>query len=397
VQLVVVGAGLVGLAAAREIRRRRPDVDVLVLEKERGVARHQSSHNSGVLHAGLYYRPGSDKARLAVRGIRMMVTYCEAQGIAFERCGKLVVAVDQTEVPRLKTLFERGQANGLTGLRWLTAGEAHAIEPEVRCVAAVQVPEEGIVDYPAVASALADDIRDMGGEVRTGVELAGARRNGAGWRLATNGDEHHADFVLTCAGLHADRVARLFGVPLEARIVPFRGDYFKLKGERAGLVRHLVYPVPNPAFPFLGVHFTRMIGGGVECGPSAVLAFKREGYRRSDFSLADTSDSLRFPGLWRFLARHPRMVAGEFVRSASMPAFTRSLQRMIPAVQAADLEPGGSGVRAQAMTRDGRLVEDFLFQDGPDSLHVINAPSPAATASLAIGEQIADRIGRRLS
>lgn len=389
--ITVVGGGLVGLATARELLRRRPGSTVRVLEKDVAVARHQSSHNSGVLHAGLYYRPGSAKALLAVRGIRAMTAYCESKGVRFERCGKLVAAAADAEVPRLRTLLDRGTANGLANLRWLTAAEAREIEPEVQCVAAIHVPEEGIVDYPAVAGSLAADVTAAGGEVRTGARLSGARREEKGWRLETSDGDFATDLVVNCAGLQADRVASLLGMPRAVRIVPFRGDYFTLAPGREKLVRNLLYPVPDPAFPFLGVHFTRMIGGGVECGPSAVLSFKREGYGRADFSPRDAADALLYPGLWRFIWRHSRMVAHEFASAASSALFTRALQRLVPAIQQEDLRPGISGVRAMAMSADGRLVEDFLFQEGPAAVHVLSAPSPGATACLAIAEQIADR------
>ncbi|HSJ31034.1 MAG TPA: L-2-hydroxyglutarate oxidase [Longimicrobiales bacterium] len=389
--VVVIGAGLVGLASARAFARANPRFPVIVLEKESAVASHQSGHNSGVLHAGLYYRPGSAKARLAVQGIRAMVEYCADRGIPYERCGKLVVSVDESEVPRLRALLDRGTANGLTGLRWLSPSEAREREPEVDCTAALHVPEEGIVDFPAVARSLARDIAALGGEVRIDTALSAVHPDGKAWRLETNRGDVRAQFVVNCAGLHADRVANWLKAPDVPPIIPFRGDYYKLRHDREHLVRHLIYPVPDPAFPFLGVHFTRLIGGGVECGPSAVLALKREGYGRTDVDARDALSSMSYPGMWRFLGRHPAMVAAELWRTASRKAFTRRLQRLLPALEASDLVPGGSGVRAQAITRDGRLVEDFLFREGPASLHVLNAPSPAATASLAIGDVVARR------
>jgi (S)-2-hydroxyglutarate dehydrogenase len=387
--IVVIGGGLVGLATAWRLLDAAPSRGVVVLEKEEGVARHQSGHNSGVLHCGLYYRPGSAKARLAVEGIREMIAYCRSRGIAHEVCGKLVVATSPDEEVRLRALLERGTANGLTGLRWLGPEAAREIEPEVRCHAALHVPEEGIVDYPAVARALVGDITAAGGEVRTGTAVTAMRRDGAGWVLETSRGPVRASFVINCAGLHSDRVAAMGGMQRAARIVPFRGEYFMLRPERRALVRHLIYPVPDPAFPFLGVHFTRMIGGEIECGPNAVLALRREGYRKTDFSLRDTIDAVGFPGLWKFLRRYPSMVGYEVWRSLDRAEFCRSLQRLVPAVQLDDLVPAGAGVRAQAMTADGALVEDFLFQHTPAALHVLNAPSPAATASLAIGASIA--------
>ena len=390
--VIVIGGGLVGLSVARALRRSAPALEVTVLEKEGGVGRHQSGHNSGVLHAGLYYRPGSSKARLAVRGIRMMASFCAEHGIAHEICGKLVVATTADEEARLAALHERGIANGLRGLQWLGPEAAREIEPNISCVAALRVPEEGIVDYPAVSQALAADLAGCGAEVRTHAAVLALRRGAGAWRVETASGEVAGSFVVNCAGLHADRVAAMAGLSSVARIVPFRGEYFALAPDRQALVRHLVYPVPDPAFPFLGVHFTRMIGGGVECGPNAVLAFKREGYRKADASLRDLADAMFYPGLWRFLSRYPSMVARELHRSLSRYEFCRALQRLVPAVQPDDLRPGGAGVRAQAMLPDGRLVEDFLFAEGPGSLHVINAPSPAATASLAIGEEVAARV-----
>ncbi len=389
-RVAVIGGGLVGLGTARALQRR--GVDVQVLEKEAGVGQHQSAHNSGVLHAGLYYSPGSAKARLAVRGIREMTAFCQEHGIAHEICGKLVVATGDEELPRLRELQRRGELNGLSGLRWLTPAEAREIEPNVACVAALHVPEEGIADYRAVSRTLAEQIRKHGGEVRINAGVRALRREAGGWIADAVDGVHRAAFIVNCAGLHADRVARMAGEDPGLQIVPFRGEYFKLRRDRADLVRHLIYPVPNPAFPFLGVHFTRMIGGGVECGPNAVLALSREGYRWRDVRLGDAVETLRFSGLWRFLARFPRMSGFEVARSLSRRLFTRSLQRLVPAIREEDLEPGGAGVRAQAMDRRGALVEDFSFVARADALHVLNAPSPAATASLAIGEEIAEQV-----
>jgi L-2-hydroxyglutarate oxidase len=391
-RVVVVGAGLVGLATARALLVARPGLAVTVLEKESGPGRHQSTHNSGVLHAGLYYRPGSSKARLAVEGIRAMTAFCREHGVAHEICGKLVVATHPSELPRLRTLLERGTLNGLNGLRWLEGPAAREIEPEVDALAAVHVPEEGIVDFAAVVRALQADVTRRGGTIVTGAGLRRAERAAGAWRLETAAGERTADYLVTCAGLHADRVASLAGARPPCRIVPFRGEYFELRPERAGLVRHLIYPVPDPAFPFLGVHLTRQVGGGVEAGPNAVLALSREGYTRRTVRLRDAVEVAAFPGLWRFVARYPRTALFELRRSFSRRLFARSLQRLVPAIQPGDLVRGGSGVRAQAMTPDGTLVEDFLFLEQPQALHVLNAPSPAATASLALGAEIARRV-----
>jgi L-2-hydroxyglutarate oxidase len=365
---------------------------VTLLEKESDVGQHQSGHNSGVLHAGLYYKPGSRKARLAVRGIRQMVEFCRTHSIAHEVCGKCVVATSQEEVPRLHALLERGTANGLIGLRRLTGEQLREIEPHAAGIAAIHVPEEGIVDYPQVCRTLAAEIQKQGGEVITAARVTAIRREGNTWRvIATNG-EHACERLVTCAGLHSDRVAALTGQPRTVRIVPFRGEYYKIRPERQALVRNLIYPVPDPAFPFLGVHFTRLIHGGVEAGPNAVLALAREGYTKIRINPRDVVDALTFPGLWRFLARYPKMCWQETRRSFSRALFCASLQRLVPEIQPSDLMEGGAGVRAQAMSADGSLVEDFHFVEGPGELHVVNAPSPGATASLAIGEEIAEHL-----
>lgn len=392
--LIVVGGGLVGLATAWRLLQRGSG-DVTLLEKDARVACQQSTHNSGVLHAGLFYKPGSEKAVLSVRGLRQMVEFCRDRGIPHEVCGKIVVATNERERAQLDVLWERGTRNGLVGLRRLDSPEAiREIEPHAAGVAAIHVPEEGIVDYRAVADALAREVTSLGGRIVTGARVHALRRESGGWRLGTTGGDFPASFVVTCGGLHSDRLVRLSGLRPTARIVPFRGEYFHLRPEAVHLVRNLVYPVPDPAFPFLGVHFTRMIHGGVEAGPNAVLAWAREGYVRRSVNLRDTVGTLAFPGLWRFLARHPRMCAYELWRSWSRREFCRSLQRLVPAIEPADIVPGGAGVRAQAMRPDGRLVEDFEFVGGERILHVVNAPSPAATASLAIGERIADVIGQ---
>ncbi len=394
-RIVVVGGGIVGLAAAWRIGQRFRGARVTVLEKETGVGRHQSSHNSGVLHAGLYYKPGSRKAKLAVRGIRQMIAFCQEHSIAHEVCGKVVVAVSDDEVLRLKGLFERGTANGLQGLRWLSGDELREIEPHAAGVAAVLVPEEGIADYPAVCRVLAEQIRREGGEVIAGAEVRALHRTGNSWAIETTRGAYVASRLVTCAGLHADRVAALTGRPREIRIVPFRGEYFGIRKERQNLVRNLIYPVPDPNFPFLGVHFTRMIHGGIEAGPNAVLAFSREGYTKSDIRVGDVLDALEFSGLRKFMVRYSSMCWMELRRSFSKELFCATLQRLVPEIQPDDLVHGGAGVRAMAMAPDGSLIEDFHFVEGPGELHVVNAPSPGATASLAIGEEIADALANQ--
>ncbi|MDX2267033.1 MAG: L-2-hydroxyglutarate oxidase [Bryobacter sp.] len=384
--VTVIGCGIIGLAVGLRITQRFPHVSVALIDKESIVCRHQSGHNSGVLHAGLYYKPGSLKARLAVSGIRRMLAFCQEQQVAHEICGKLVVAVEESEVSRLRELHERGVANGLSGLRWLGPGEIREREPHVAGVAAVEVPEEGIVDYPGVCRAMQQEIETRGGTFHLGEAVEVLKRRQSQWHV--NG--RPADYVFNCAGLHCDRVMALTGEAPPVKIVPFRGEYFTLRPQAQHLVRHLIYPVPDPAFPFLGVHYTRMIHGGVECGPNAVLALAREAYGWNTFSLRDTLDAVTYSGLWKFMAKYPGMSWYEVKRSLSKAEFTRSLQRLVPAVQAADLSPGGAGVRAQAMAPDGTLLQDFSVEQREGILHLLNAPSPGATASLAIADYLID-------
>lgn len=391
-RLLLIGGGIVGLATGFKLLRRNPSLSLTILEKEREVGRHQTTHNSGVLHAGLYYQPGSVKARLAVAGIQEMAGFCREHGVAHEICGKLVVATDAAEQVRLEALHARGRQNGLQGLRLLDADQLREIEPHARGIAALHVPQEGIVNYGQVAAALAREVTTAGGKIVTQARVTGYRSINQVWRVESMAGVFECDFLVNCAGLHCDRVSALSGEPREVRIVPFRGEYYKLRADRQHLVRNLIYPVPDPQFPFLGVHFTRLIGGGIEAGPNAVLAFAREGYRKSDINPADLWDALSYPGLWRFLARHKRMSWEEFKRSFSKRLFCQSLQKLVPEVREDDLAPGGAGVRAQAMSPDGALVQDFYLVNRPRALHVLNAPSPAATASLAIGEEIAHRI-----
>ncbi len=386
-KILIVGGGVVGLATAYRLGQRFPGCQVTVLEKENGVGRHQTGHNSGVLHCGLYYKPGSVKARLAVEGIRQMVEFCRENGVAHEVCGKLVVAADENEVGRLRDLEKRGAANGLEGLRWLCREEMREIEPHVGGVAALRVPQEGIVDYPQVCAKLVERLESAGARVVTAARVTRLR---PAWVAETTAGEFEGDYLINCAGLHCDRVAELAGERRDLRILPFRGEYYKIRRERQHLVRHLIYPVPDPRFPFLGVHFTRLIHGGIEAGPNAVLAFAREGYRRTDFNPADLWDAITYSGFWRFLKKYPSMAWFELRRSFSRELFCRSLERLVPEIQPDDLATGGSGVRAQAIAPEGDLVQDFRFIAGPNALHVLNAPSPAATASLAIGAEIAD-------
>lgn len=390
---LIIGGGLVGLATAYRLLERFPQTRVTLLEKEATLGAHQSTHNSGVLHAGLYYRPGSAKAQLAVTGIRQMVAFCRAEEVPHEICGKLVVAVTPEELPRLDELIRRGVANGLQGLRKIEADEMRKIEPHVNGIAAAQVPEEGIVDYRQVCERLAIRIQEREGRIVTGAKVTQLDNGKTGaWIVTTSKGQFEADFLINCAGLYSDRVAELAGERRGIRIVPFRGEYFQLKPSAQHLVRNLIYPVPNPQFPFLGVHFTRMIHGGVETGPNAVLAFAREGYRFTKIDLRDLADALLFPGLWRFLRKYPAMAGSEFAQSLSKTRFTRALQRLVPDIQTDDLSPGDAGVRAQAISSEGDFVDDFHLLARENSLHVLNAPSPAATASLAIGEYIVNQL-----
>jgi len=391
-RIIIIGGGIVGLATALKLGRKFSGARITVLEKEAKVGQHQTGNNSGVLHCGLYYPPGSVKARMAVQGVQEMVAFCRDNEVPHEICGKLVVAVDETEVPRLKNLHERGRQNGLLGLQWLGREEMREIEPHVGGVAALRVPQEGIVDYPKVCEALLKKIAGQDGTVVTNARVTKLNPTGNGWVVVTTAGDFAADFVVNCAGLHCDRVSELAGEKRAVRIVPFRGEYYKLKPARQHLVKHLIYPVPDPQFPFLGVHFTRLIAGGVEAGPNAVLAFKREGYQKTDFNAADLYDALSFGGLWKFLGRHKRMCWEEIKRSFSKELFCQSLQRLVPEIRVEDLEIGGAGVRAQAMAPDGTLVQDFSFVRGRRALHVLNAPSPAATAALTIGEEIASQL-----
>ena len=389
---IVVGGGIVGLATAHRLLEARPQLKLLLLEKESRLAAHQTGNNSGVLHSGLYYKPGSEKAILSVNGLRQMVAFCRQHGLAHEQCGKVVVATDASEVPRLESLWERGNANGLLGLRRLTSEQIREIEPHAAGVAGIHVPQEGIVDYRAVSEKLGELIRQNGGEVRLNTRVLKMVPESDGWRVETTAGDYPGRFVVTCGGLHSDRLVRAAGQKPSAKIIPFRGEYYKIKKERQHLVRNLIYPVPDPEFPFLGVHFTRLIQGGIEAGPNAVLAFAREGYRWTTINPRDLAESLCYPGLWKFLVKYPSVCGYEVRRSLSRNEFCRSLQKLVPDIRPDDLETGGAGIRAQAMTADGRLVEDFHFDEGPGILHVINAPSPAATAALAIGQRIAEKV-----
>ncbi len=391
--IAIVGGGIVGLATAMALARRG-GFRITVLEAESRLAAHQTGNNSGVIHSGLYYKPGSLKAQLCVSGREALYRFCAEHAIPHERCGKIVVAVDEQQVPMLDALESRGRANGLTGLQRLDARGIREHEPHVAGLAGLLVPETGIVDYVAVANAFADVVRAQGHRVHIADRVLAVRQAPECLHVTTAQGRLACRYLINCGGLQSDRVARLCGVRPGLRIIPFRGEYYELKPVRRHLVKNLIYPVPDPRFPFLGVHFTRMIGGGVEAGPNAVLAFKREGYRKTSFSLRDSIAIGGYPGFWRMAARHWRMGMGEIYRSWNKSAFVRALRALIPEVQAADLVPGGAGVRAQAVEPSGALVDDFRIIEANRMVHVLNAPSPAATASISIGAHIADRAAR---
>jgi L-2-hydroxyglutarate oxidase len=386
--IVVIGGGIVGLSTAMHASRRFPKLRLLLVEKEDRVARHQSGHNSGVIHSGIYYKPGSLKAKLCVEGAAAMTAFCREHAIPLEICGKIIVAITADEIPRLQMLLERGQANGIAGLKLLDQAQMRELEPHCGGVGWLHVPSTGITDYVAVCQKYAELVGAQGGTVSTNTEVTGIVRNAGETVLETNRGTLGAKYLINCAGLHSDRVSRLAGEKTEVTIVPFRGEYYDLVPEREHLVRGLLYPVPDLRFPFLGVHFTRRVGGGVDAGPNAVLAFKREGYRRTDFSLQDVATTFAYSGFWNMAAKYWRSGAGEFYRSFHKPAFVRALQTLLPEIRSSDLVADGAGVRATAVSRDGSLVDDFQFVCSQNILHVWNVVSPAATASLPIGREI---------
>lgn len=385
--VLIIGGGIVGLGTALALA---PRASVAVVETEARVAEHQTGHNSGVIHSGLYYKPGSAKARNCAAGRELMYRFCEENGVPHERCGKLVVATSEAELPALEEITRRGTANGLQGLERLTPEQMREIEPHVRGVAGLRVPQTGIVNYRAVSEVYARKIAEAGSTVNTGARFLSCKREANRIVAETTQGTFRAKLLVNCAGLHSDRVARLCGVDPGVKIVPFRGEYYELKPRAEHLCRHLIYPVPDPRLPFLGVHFTRMIGGGVECGPNAVLAFKREGYRFRDTSLRDLFEYATYAGFWRMVRKFWLTGAYEMYRSLSRRAFWHALRGLIPDVGFHDIVPAGAGVRAQAVSPDGKLVDDFFIRQAERMIHVLNAPSPAATASLAIGQSIAE-------
>jgi L-2-hydroxyglutarate oxidase LhgO len=395
--LIVIGGGIVGLATAMEVTRRFPSLRLAVLEKEATLAAHQSGHNSGVIHSGLYYRPGSLKAKLCVAGAAAMIAFCREHGIQHDICGKVVVATQDRELAGLEELQRRGNANGVVGLEMIGPERLRELEPHAAGIRALHVPTTGIADYPAVTRKYAEIVQQAGGVVLTETKVVGVvRRNGEVVVETTRGD-YKADFLVNCAGLYSDQVARMAGAETDVMIVPFRGEYYEIAPQRRSLVRGLIYPVPDPDLPFLGVHFTRRVDGSIEAGPNAVLALRREGYRKTDISLGELAQAVTFGGFWRMARKWWKVGAGEYYRSLNKAAFVKALRRLLPELQSSDLAPGGSGVRAQAVDRSGKLIDDFRFSTSDRAVHVLNVPSPAATASIVIAREIVNMAGERLA
>ena len=394
--IAIVGAGIVGLATALQLSRKRPDLKICVLDKEKQVAAHQTGHNSGVIHSGIYYKPGGSKAINCRKGYRYLLDFCEEQEVPHDICGKVIVATRPEEVPLLKGIFERGKANGLEGIRMLSSEEVAEKEPHVSSLAGIWVPQTGIVDFSVVAQKYAFRIQNQGGTLLLGHAFTGMERRGN--RIIVKSTEGEVDtrMLVNCAGLYADKAARLTGIDPGVMIVPFRGEYYVLSKEKEGLVNNLIYPVPNPNFPFLGVHYTRMMRGGIEAGPNAVLAFRREGYSRWDIDWNEIFETFAYPGFRKVAAKYWKTGIGEIYRSFSKSAFVKALQTLLPEVEGKDLRRGGAGVRAQAIDNQGNLVDDFLIHESPKVLNVLNAPSPAATASLAIGEMVAEKVIKQI-
>lgn len=395
--VIVIGGGIVGLATALQLKKSQPSLKMLVLEKESQLAQHQTGHNSGVIHSGVYYKPGSLKARNCIRGYNLLLDFCRQENVAHELCGKIIVATSQEELPQLETIMERGRQNGLGGLKKLSAAELKEIEPHVNGIAGIWVPQTGIIDYVEVANTYARKLKELDVQIKLNEKVLDIQQNRTNTTVISNKEAYEARLMINCAGLFSDKVARMTGHGDNLKIIPFRGEYYEIKPEKQYLVKNLIYPVPDPNFPFLGVHFTRMIGGGVEAGPNAVLAFQREGYKKSDINLEELSESLRWPGFQKVALKYWRTGMGEMYRSFSKAAFTKALQKLMPELREDDLIPGGAGVRAQACDKDGGLIDDFLILESKGVVNVCNAPSPAATSSLAIGETVAKLAEKQLS
>jgi L-2-hydroxyglutarate oxidase len=391
--VAIVGGGIVGLSTAVALGKRHPGARILVLEKEPALAQHQTGHNSGVIHSGIYYRPGSLKARFSKAGGAALVEFCRENGVACEICGKVIVATETGELVQLDNLYERGRENGLA-VEKIGPAELKELEPHATGLAAIRVPSAGIVDYVGVAKAFARIVEERGGEIQTSTKVESISDTDDGVEIGTNRGTYQTRKLVNCAGLYSDRLAEMSDVDPGMKIVPFRGEYYELVPEKRYLVKNLIYPVPNPNFPFLGVHFTRTVQGGVEAGPNAVLGLAREGYKKSDLNVRELAEILSYPAFWKLAGRNWRMGIEEITRSFSKKAFARSLKRLVPEIREEDLYPVSAGVRAQAMMKDGRFMDDFLIVEGKNSLHVLNAPSPAATASIPIGEAIAERVAQ---
>lgn len=392
----IIGGGILGLTTAYHLTQQFPHRRVVLLEKEAELAQHQTGHNSGVLHSGIYYKPGSLKATNCREGKKAMEAFCATEGIDYEICGKVIVATDDSELPALQRIYERGQANGVR-CALIDQAHLHELEPAAAGIKAIHVPESGIVNYRQVCQRLAERVQERQGQIITNAQVTGMQQQTDGVILETLAGTFRVDYVVNCAGLYSDRVAALSGVQPEVKIVPFRGEYYEVQPQAQHLCRNLIYPVPDPSFPFLGVHFTHMIEGGVECGPNAVLAFAREGYHKTDLNLRDLAETLTYPGFLRLAAKYWQTGMGEMWRSFSKAAFVKALQRLIPEIRAEDLEPAPAGIRAQAIAPDGAMVDDFMIHETTRIVNVCNAPSPAATASLNIGRLIVDKLAGQLA
>ncbi|MDH4090059.1 MAG: L-2-hydroxyglutarate oxidase [Cyclobacteriaceae bacterium] len=394
--VIIVGGGAVGLATALQLQKQNPKLKVVVVEKDSVVANHQTGNNSNVIHSGVYYKPGSLKAKNCIEGYNLLIDFCRRYEVPFDLCGKVIVATEEKELPVLKTIFERGQQNGLQDLKMLSAEQLKDYEPHVAGIAGIHVPQTGIVDYRVVAEKYAEVFQQQGGELRLGEKVVDIQLGNESVDVVSQKETYTGKLVVNCAGLYADKIARLTLKDVNFKIIPFRGEYYKLKKDKEYLVKTLIYPVPDPNFPFLGVHFTTMVGGGVECGPNAVLAFRREGYKKTDINLAELGETLAWPGFRKIVSKYWRTGVGEMYRSYSKAAFTKALQKLMPEIREDDLIAGGAGVRAQACDRTGGLLDDFLILEDKQVINVCNAPSPAATSSLAIGATVASWAGKRL-
>lgn len=387
--IIIIGGGIVGLATALKIQQEQAHLKLLILEKESNLAAHQSGHNSGVIHSGVYYKPGSLKARNCIKGYQLLLDFCRQENIPFDLCGKVIVATSEAELPQLDVIYKRGAENGLQNLKMLSKEALHEYEPHVNGIAGIHVPQTGIINYAKVAEKYAEKLKAGGADIKMGQRVSSIRPGRNKTQVITENESFTAKLMVNCAGLYSDKVAHMTGQSLDLKIIPFRGEYYELVPEKQHLVKNLIYPVPDPNFPFLGVHFTRMAEGGIEAGPNAVLAFSREGYKKSNVNIAELMETLRWPGFQLVARKYWRTGMGEYYRSFSKAAFTKALQKLLPELREEDLKPGGAGVRAQACDRKGGLLDDFLILESPGVVNVCNAPSPAATSSLAIGETVA--------